>query len=1140
MMLRNSYFVGIMACALVAVSAYSFIEPAHAETLKITGPNGEVNSTVARQYGPTTSADTFWSIAQKVRPNSNISIYQVMAALFDANPHAFSSDNYNSLERGMTLLVPSADVMGQISKVDAKVRAENNDKRLPNANQTPNSQQTVTTPAVQPKAVSPQKPLQIIAEKPKETVNASQPMIDELTIKLEDEQNKSLSLTDELARSEDMLMIKDADNVALKSKIQELTLQLSMLQEDFQLLSEKQVALETAHKQLIEETSKPAVVEEPADFWRSLSDNMLLLAIAAALPLILIFLFIFWLMRRKNNQSSQDVQEPINNAESNEALAETNDLDNLDNLDDIESLAIHLDDDESSDELTLDEPDNAEMYIVEEEANEDIATEEDEGTSLDDLWAEAMEEQEDDLQPLESDEEDFDSLLDGLDELPADVNDDKTDEEDLDSLLAEFDMPAEEPAVSEPKADPQDDIDSLLADFDLPAEESVVEDSATEVESAAEAPASDPQDDIDSLLADFDLPAEESVVEDSATEVESAAEAPASDPQDDIDSLLADFDLPAEEPVIEDSETEVESTTEASVSDPQDDIDSLLADLDLPAEESVIEDSETEVESTTEASVSDPQDDIDSLLADFDLPAEEPVIEDSETEVESTTEASVSDPQDDIDSLLADFDLPAEEPVVEDSEIQVKAAEASVSDSQDDIDNLLASIDVEDNAEVPHDFTAEIAAELEDDVAVTLDETDNIDELIAEVDTDKEFSPLVPENVEQELTSELEQIESDLEIDTDNTDIDSLISDLETEVPDKAEESFEGADDFAAQIAAELEQEDDQETLDTDLDALLADLDTTPEPVSNDTNLGETSTDGLTFATGDEATLDIEDDAQDNPLVNELLAAEKSIESDSAKETNTDIDDLDALLADFDVDKLEDDEQPLFTADDNNASEAEFDTMLAGLSATDETDLNLVDENESLDGQVDFQAKESGFFDDLKSTKTDSASLDWEAELFKQASNQDSVNPADDSNEDQLIDDSLIEDNLTVEEALAALDAKESKPSEPTEDALASFEKSNDYIDIDALLNDADEVVDVSDQYKDVEVDVGEVNALIGNAEMIDVDDEENSVNAKLDLARAYIEIEDEDSAKALLAEVNIDGNERQQVEATKLLSDMK
>ncbi|MDO6617739.1 FimV/HubP family polar landmark protein [Shewanella sp. 6_MG-2023] len=1150
MILRTAYFVGIMACALAAVSASSTVEPVHAQTLKITGPNGEVNSIVARQYGPTTSADTFWSIAQKVRPNQNITIYQVMAALFDANPHAFSSDNYNSLERGMTLLVPSADVMAQIPKADAKLRAEDNDKRFANANITVKAPQKPAVSAGQTSATSAQKPLAIVAEKTlKNTVEVNQPLIDELTVKLENAQSKSLSLTDELARSEDMLMIKDADNAALKAKIKELSLQLSVSQEELQLLSEKHTELEAAYALLVAENAKPTVIEQPTNFWRSIADNMILLAVIAALPLIIIFLIIFWLMRRKNEQD-ESINETPQAETSSEPLASmagpqaavAESLAVTDDIDDLNDLAIHLDEEDSTEDLldlditnetqlSLDGADDVDMYIEDEKASEQIA----EGTSLDDLWSEAMNEQEVELASIEDEGDYFESLLDGLDE-SAEVK--QTDEEDLDSLLADFDLPAEDTTEVAPElsqTDTQDDIDSLLADFDLPTDNAgeVAAEAEAESEVAPEPSQTDVQDDIDSLLADFDLPTN------NAGEVAAEAEA----------------------------EAESEVAPELSQTDTQDDIDSLLADFDLPTDNAGEVAAEAEFEVAPEPSQTDTQDDIDSLLADFDLPADEAITEagseaDGELDSGSLQQTPETDTQDDIDSLLADFDLAPESSNVVDTQAD-ESANSAVDDSVDDIDALLASIDVTDDVEGAEDFSAEIAAELESDVATTLDDSENLDELLATVDPEKEFTPLATSDVdvEQQLASELAQIESELEIDSDNSDLDSLISDLETqtELPQQTaepEESFTGADDFAAQIAAELEQEQGEHehatTSDADLDALLADMNNEPEASLADTDTRQAEP--LTFASGDDVTLGLDDDQHDDPLVNQLLAAEKSTESNN--DSNTDADDLDALLADFDVDKLaEDDEPPLFSIDefseDERGSEAEFDNMLAGLSALDddlaETDAapdtvadkdTDTDHDSKLNENPEFEPKESGFFDDLKSKKAEPAKLDWESELFKQACNQDDVDSADEVNSADDGSYSLTEDNLTVDEALAALDAEE-KQSTPSEETLNTFEQENGFIDIDVLLNDADEIVEVSDQYKDVEVDMGEVNALIGNAEMIDVDDEENSVNAKLDLARAYIEIEDEDAAKALLTEVKIDGNERQQSEASKLLNDI-
>ncbi|WP_277868757.1 FimV/HubP family polar landmark protein, partial [Shewanella sp. 10N.286.51.B7] len=637
-----------------------------------------------------------------------------------------------------------------------------------------------------------------------------------------------------------------------------------------------------------------------------------------------------------------------------------------------------------------------------------------------------------------------------------------------------------------------------------------------------------------------------------------------------------------------------------------------------------------------------------------------------------------------IDSLLADFDLP-EDDVPGEAPVETEAvtetdtnANANAVADEDDLDALLASIDAP--TEEEHDFTAEIAAELEDDVSVSLDETANIDELIAEVDPEKEFAPLSNEglDVEQVLSAELEEIESELHIESDNDDIDSLLSELESassentevesvavdesdvdeleaksstldaELAETEADSNADIDDIIADIEAEdshlsvvnepiasepidnesvnkesvnkesidedselgsfentsqselepepepeLEPESESEPeqqldlstqspaiADADLDELLADLDVSnleqtelQDETSTESSELELDATELKFAPGDESALDIQDDTQaatqaetdEDPLVAELLAAEQQdqLSQQSHDEQDSDIDELDALLADFDVDKIAD-EEALFSNGDETISEQDFDTMLADLSTTNESDttedksINATNSELNVEEQPDSElvAKESGFFDDLKSKKTGAPGIDWEADLFQQASNHPAAEQTEAINND---DDSyqLVDDNLTVDEALAALDAQESlkakggseglvgqtpetsHAAEPSEDMLNTFEQENGFIDIDKLLNDADEDVELSDQYKDVDVDMGEVNALIGNAEMIDVDDEENSVNAKLDLARAYIEIEDEDAAKAILKEVQIDGNERQQTEAGKLLNDM-
>ena len=52
------------------------------------------------QYGPITSRDTLWNIALKVRPETTLSVYQVMQALYQKNPQAFKQNNLNHLING--------------------------------------------------------------------------------------------------------------------------------------------------------------------------------------------------------------------------------------------------------------------------------------------------------------------------------------------------------------------------------------------------------------------------------------------------------------------------------------------------------------------------------------------------------------------------------------------------------------------------------------------------------------------------------------------------------------------------------------------------------------------------------------------------------------------------------------------------------------------------------------------------------------------------------------------------------------------------------------------------------------------------------------------------------------------------------
>ena len=74
----------------------------------------------ASSYGPVKRSETLWSIAKNVRPDSGVSMEQMMLALQRANPEAFLDNNINNLMEGATLAIPSREEILSISARDAR------------------------------------------------------------------------------------------------------------------------------------------------------------------------------------------------------------------------------------------------------------------------------------------------------------------------------------------------------------------------------------------------------------------------------------------------------------------------------------------------------------------------------------------------------------------------------------------------------------------------------------------------------------------------------------------------------------------------------------------------------------------------------------------------------------------------------------------------------------------------------------------------------------------------------------------------------------------------------------------------------------------------------------------------------------
>lgn len=76
----------------------------------------EIVPETAKTYGPVKSSETLWVIAEKTRPDAQVSVEQMMMAMLRVNPDAFIAGNVNRLRVGSMLDIPPR---GEIDKVDA-------------------------------------------------------------------------------------------------------------------------------------------------------------------------------------------------------------------------------------------------------------------------------------------------------------------------------------------------------------------------------------------------------------------------------------------------------------------------------------------------------------------------------------------------------------------------------------------------------------------------------------------------------------------------------------------------------------------------------------------------------------------------------------------------------------------------------------------------------------------------------------------------------------------------------------------------------------------------------------------------------------------------------------------------------------
>ena len=72
--------------------------------------------------------DSLWRVAERVNSHDDVSIEQMMMAIYETNPHAFYKDNVNALAAGTKIFIPERDAILKLSKKQALLAFDQQNK----------------------------------------------------------------------------------------------------------------------------------------------------------------------------------------------------------------------------------------------------------------------------------------------------------------------------------------------------------------------------------------------------------------------------------------------------------------------------------------------------------------------------------------------------------------------------------------------------------------------------------------------------------------------------------------------------------------------------------------------------------------------------------------------------------------------------------------------------------------------------------------------------------------------------------------------------------------------------------------------------------------------------------------------------
>lgn len=495
---------------------------------------------------------------------------------------------------------------------------------------------------------------------------------------------------------------------------------------------------------------------------------------------------------------------------------------------------------------------------------------------------------------------------------------------------------------------------------------------------------------------------------------------------------------------------------------------------------------------------------------------------------------------------IPDFDEPVKEPANVAPQVAAvagAAVAASAISAREPIDNIddglddeLADLDLDMDLDLNEgdDYVAEVDESLRAiDEPVVASEADEIDSVLDDILNDDsglddvdDLDALLDQDMDvEEDLSELVRAEDEVIEDDELDGLEFAIAEPDDEKEDSNQDSMIDDSFFDEEIEPESDQV--MSTPDTDESDLM------DEVLESDDSTQMT---GLDSVKTDEDLDDLLDDDLDRMLAQSAADLAEKDHTEPADEKTVD-DELD-----FNVDKMLDE------VDDSGAENSSDDGALdfdLDLLDDDATPSKEVVSEEIVSKELSSEASPDAVTEDpLASDALASNNLADELDLIDEAaqlpSNETEVSGALEEDSAEL--DDLLKGDMDLDEMVSELDEaaaieepdRPKKPGELVEDELTA----NIAHDLDMSLDDEIEEMLAFDE-DDIELIEENDDESIGSSEPFDILDGADESETKLDLARAYIEMDDTDGARDILAEVVRDGSAQQQAEAQSLLDKM-